>query len=512
MNIVTRAIGLICLSLFIIGCSVNPVTGKNEFSLVSASQEVSIGQKQYQPSQQSQGGRYYIDPNLQVYVREVGNKLAAVSDRPNLPYEFVVLNNSVPNAWALPGGKIAINRGLLLHLDSEAELASVLAHEIVHAAARHSAQQMTRGTLLGAGSQALGIMLADSNYASAANIATQLGGAAFMARYGRSAELESDAYGMQYMARAGYDPYGAVKLQETFVKLSKGKTPDFLSGLFASHPPSQDRVNANRELAKTLPPGNAFRERYQQKIAQLKRDKPAYKAEGEAIKALKNKDPALALSHLDTAVKIQSGDAYFWELRGHAWKMKEHFSNAEKAYTTAISKNPDLYSHHLARGMLRYEQGKKQSAKADLKRSNQLLPTQAASFLLGELAVADNNTAQALQYYQSAAQAGGNIGQQAQQKVARLEIPKAPHKYIASQPYVDKNGTLMIAIKNRSAVSVSGLQVQIRNSAGATATYRVSSTLKPNQQTAISTQIKGLTNADDARSYRTQVVTAQVAQ
>ncbi|MEH6357633.1 MAG: M48 family metalloprotease [Pseudomonadales bacterium] len=512
MNIVTRAIALVCLCLFIVGCSVNPVTGKNEFTLVSASQEVSIGQKQYQPSQQSQGGRYIVDPNLQVYVRGVGKKLAAVSDRPDLPYEFVVLNNSVPNAWALPGGKIAINRGLLIHLDSEAELAAVLAHEIVHAAARHSAKQITRGKLLGAGSQALGIVLADTNYAKAANVVTQLGGAAFMARYGRSAELESDAYGMQYMARAGYDPYGAVKLQETFVKLSKGKSPDFLSGLFASHPPSQERVNANRELAKTLPKGNTFRARYQKKIAQLIHDKPAYKAEGEALKALKNKKPALALSHLDKAVKIQPNDAYFWELRGHAWKMKDHFSNAHKAYTTAIGKNPDLYSHHLARGILRYEHGDKQAAEVDLKRSNKLLPTQAASFLLGELAVTQNNTAQALQYYKSAAQAGGDVGQEALQKVARIEIPKAPHKYIASQPYVDKNGTLRIAIKNRSAVTVTDIEVHLSESSGYAYAYRVPETLKPGQQTAIPTAIKGLTSVDDARRYRARVVKARIAQ
>lgn len=424
MNIVTRIIALACLSLFIIGCSVNPVTGKKELSLVSASQEVSIGQKQYQPSQQSQGGRYIIDPNLQVYVRGIGEKLAAVSDRPNLPYEFVVLNNSVPNAWALPGGKIAINRGLLIHLDSEAELAAVLAHEIVHAAARHSAKQMTRGTLLGAGSQALDIVLANTGYAKAANMATQVGSAAFMARYGRSAELESDAYGMQYMARAGYDPYGAVKLQETFVKLSKGsESPDFLSGLFASHPPSQERVNANRKLAKTLPKGDTFRARYQQKIAQLTHDKPAYKAEAEALEALKNKNPTLALSHLDKAVQIQPNDANFWELRGHSWKMKDHYSNADKAYTTAINKNPDLYSHHLARGILRYEQGDKQAAETDLKHSSKLLPTQTASFLLGELAIAQNNTAQALQYYKSATQAGGDLAKRALQKIALIENP-----------------------------------------------------------------------------------------
>jgi len=392
MTMITRLTALICLALSVMACSVNPVTGKNEFSLVSEAQELSIGQAQYQPSQQSQGGRYYIDPKLQTYIQEVGNKLAAVSDRPDLPYDFVVLNNSVPNAWALPGGKIAINRGLLTHLDSEAELAAVLAHEIVHAAARHGAKQLTRGTLLNAGAKALGAALQDSSYAKAANIATQVGGTAWMASYGRAAELESDAYGMQYMARAGYQPDGAVKLQQAFVKLSEGRKSDSLSRLFASHPPSQERVEANRKRASTLPEGKLYQARYQQKIAQLIQDQPAYDAEIDAIKALKNKKPQLALSHLDKAVKLQPADGYFWELRGHAWKMKRHFDNAEKAYSTAIAKNPDLYSHHLARGILRYEQGNKQAAKADLQRSNQLLKTPAASSLLSKIFQAENNS------------------------------------------------------------------------------------------------------------------------
>ena len=107
------------------GCVINPVTGDRELAFVSADQEIAIGEQQYAPSQQMQGGEYALDPELTSYVAGVGQKLAAVSDR-QLPYEFVVLNSSVPNAWALPGGKIAVNRGLLTELSTEAELAAVL--------------------------------------------------------------------------------------------------------------------------------------------------------------------------------------------------------------------------------------------------------------------------------------------------------------------------------------------------------------------------------------------------
>jgi len=101
------------LAFTLAGCSVNPVTGERQLSIIPENQELSMGAEQYKPTQQTQGGLFYLDPELTVYVREVGMKLAAVSDRPDLPYDFVVLNSSVPNAWALPGGKIAINRGLL---------------------------------------------------------------------------------------------------------------------------------------------------------------------------------------------------------------------------------------------------------------------------------------------------------------------------------------------------------------------------------------------------------------
>jgi len=123
------SISFIFTNLFLVSCAVNPVTGQNEFSLLSRQDEISIGNEQYGPSQQSQGGEYKVDPELSIYVNEVGQRLATIGRRDyDLPYEFVVLNNSVPNAWALPGGKIAVNRGLLIELNSEAELAAVLGH------------------------------------------------------------------------------------------------------------------------------------------------------------------------------------------------------------------------------------------------------------------------------------------------------------------------------------------------------------------------------------------------
>ncbi|MCH8073465.1 MAG: M48 family metallopeptidase, partial [Proteobacteria bacterium] len=231
-------------------CAINPVTGQREFTMVSEAQEIQLGTDNYGYMQQAGGGEYDVDPELTEYVRGVGERLVAASQQlsfteRHLPYEFAVLNSSVPNAWALPGGKLAINRGLLTELNSEAELAAVLGHEIVHAAARHSAKQMERSTWLQIGVIGTAILTGDSGYSDLAVGGANVGAQLLSQSYGRNAELQSDEYGMRYMSEAGYDPQGAIALQQTFVRLSEDRATDWLSGLFASHPPSQERVEAN---------------------------------------------------------------------------------------------------------------------------------------------------------------------------------------------------------------------------------------------------------------------------
>ena len=214
-------------------------------------------------------------------------KVRKLASARKITYEFVVLNNSVPNAWALPGGKIAVNRGLLLELNNEAELAAVLGHEIVHAAARHGAKSMERGMLLNVSIVGLGIATSGEDNAELIVGAAALGSQLVNQKYGRDAELESDFYGMKYMAKAGYDPAAAIQLQETFVRLSQGHQSNWLEGLFASHPPSQERVNANKATAKKLGVKGVLNGKiYQQKIAHLKKTAPAYEKYAQAQKAL----------------------------------------------------------------------------------------------------------------------------------------------------------------------------------------------------------------------------------
>jgi len=338
-----------------------------------------------------------------------------------------------------------------------------------------------------------------------------------MAKYGRDDELESDFYGMQYMALAGYDPEAAVNLQETFVRLSKSRQQDFISGLFASHPPSQARVEANREHASALPTGEFFEERYQRHIAQLKKDAPAYEAQDKAMQALEKKDALAALKYLDKAVKIQPEEAQFWEMRGHAWVMMENNENAEKAYASAIGKNPNLFSPWLYRGITRYQQGELLGAREDLVASYRLLPTAPTAYYLGDIYLQLGGEEKAANYLQEAMKSKDReLALAAYNKLALIEMDEAPHKYIVSQPFVGRDGYLYIAVKNNTSFPVKAVRVQLfemvnANTLGKTTLIKQRFSLAPNQQIEIRTGIGPFEDSRAAQLFRSKVVVAQSA-
>jgi predicted Zn-dependent protease len=377
--------------IFLTGCAVNPVTGKNELMLLDETQEINMGAKQFEPTQQSQGGRYVSDPNLTRYVSEIGQRLARVADR-SLPYEFVIIDDSTPNAWALPGGKIAVNRGLLTKLNSEAELAAVLSHEIVHAAARHSAKSIERGMLLSSviGVASSAIDQNAGNYGRIFDNGAQLGAQFIVSSYGREAELESDAYGMIYMMRAGFDPEAAVSLQETFVQLSKGQSNNWLDGMLASHPPSQERVENNRRTAQRLK--QAARQdltlgfdRYQSKLNRLSQRSPAYNQTQTALIALQERDLSKAQSDIEAALEQTQSEAQIHSAAGQIAMARQEFRQAQQHFSAAIKINPNHFRYFLGRGLAAKALKQNDPARTDLRQSQALFSSRAAAEALAEL-------------------------------------------------------------------------------------------------------------------------------
>ena len=509
-----KALVFLLLSFFLLGgCSVNPVTGKQELVFMSTAQEIELGRQNYVPMQQSQGGVYDVDPTLTAYVQRVGGKVAAQSGV-DLPYEFVVLNNSVPNAWALPGGKIAINRGLLTELESEAELAAVLGHEAVHAAARHSAKQQSRAMLMQVGVLGTAIAASDSDYggliAGGANLLAQMG----LAKYGRSAELESDLYGMRYMSQAGYDPQGAVDLQETFVRLSEGRKSDWLSGLFASHPPSQERVAANRATASRLPAGGTEgKAEYSRAMARTMQLKPAYDAYDEGRKALAAKDLDKALAQASKALDLFAGEAHFHALRGDIRLVQDNYDWAATNYTRAIERRNDFFYYHLQRGIARKEMGQRAAAVTDLERSLELLPTAPAHYALGDIAKAEGDLPRAIEHYRVVAKSGGDYGKAATAELVRLDLPSNPGAYIASGCSADNGGNLIVSVRNDTSVQIAGIQVAVtyNDSAGRQQQQRfsINGQLPPGQIASVNT---GMGPYTSGASCPAQVVAAEVVE
>lgn len=412
---------IILLFILLTACSRNPVTGKSELFLVSQTQEIELGMQAYPLLQQAQGGPYVAHPSVEAYVQRVGQKLANVSDRPQLPFNFIVLDNSVPNAWALPGGKIAIYRGLLVELQSEAELAAVLAHEIVHSAARHSAKQMERQLLMQSGLATLQQILAGHSYQDLILGSSAATAQLLSLKYSRHAELEADAYGIKYMVAAGYDPTAAVKLQEMFLRLHENAKPHWLEGLFSTHPPSQERIAANLETTSRYPIGGVVgQEEYEKAIQPLRKAKPAYEALDKGYVALSEKNISLALKYAQEAIALEPQEGHFYNLAGKAQAATKNFTEALTFFEKAATLNPHYYDFLLQVGLTEYELGRIEDSKKNLEASVLLLPTAEGHYTLGNIALKEGDKEAAERHFAIAADAESPLGEEAKLQLKKL--------------------------------------------------------------------------------------------
>jgi len=243
--------------------------------MFSEDKELEMG-RTYHPQIIEQYGRYE-DEALQRYVQDVGQRLAAVSHRDDLVYRFTVLDSPVINAFALPGGYIYITRGMMSYLNSEAELAAVLGHEIGHVTARHGVRQQSAAQAANLGYTLGAILLPGLRTAGAQDLFNVFGGA-LLSGYGREHELESDRLGAEYLARSGYpseamiDVIGVLKDQATFAEAEakkQGQDYQGYHGLFASHPDNDTRLQEVVKAAdkyKTTAREDEGTERYLQRI------------------------------------------------------------------------------------------------------------------------------------------------------------------------------------------------------------------------------------------------------
>ncbi len=228
-----RLLILSLTSCLFIGCAINPITGEEELMLLSESQDIEIGRK-YAPEVEKELGGKIDNPALQNYIDSVGQRIARISHRSDWEYHFVALKDDSLNAFALPGGYIFITKGMLEKLQTEAQLAAILAHETVHVVARDTANAMSSQIGLSLLLSAVTSGETSRGVLTAAQLTQQI----ISLRYSRKDEREADLGGLDYMVAAGYNPYGMVETMQMLENEQKVRTVEFLS----SHPPPENRT------------------------------------------------------------------------------------------------------------------------------------------------------------------------------------------------------------------------------------------------------------------------------
>jgi predicted Zn-dependent protease len=406
------------------GCATNPVTGKSQFMTVSEEEEIQID-RQYSPMQFSDDYGPVQDSALNAYVSGVGRAVATRTHRPNMPYSFRVVNADYINAYAFPGGSIACTRGILLKLDSEAELAALLGHEIGHVNARHTAEQMSKGQFSNILVGGLSI-ISDVVAPGMGQVASALGGfgaGAFLASYSRDNERQADALGTEYMVKAGYSPDGMIGLMEVLNSLNKSK-PSSIEVMFATHPMSEERyqtavktVSTTYASSRGLP---LYRERYMDSTARLRSIKDAIEEMQKGDKALGSKNYDQAEDHYQAALRQAPNDYAGLLSMAKCQLMQKKYSEGARYAQQAKSVYPQENQGHFLSGFAELNLKQYDAAYRDFQASQRLLPGNPTTvFFMGYAQEGMNRRPEAAQEYRRYLQQvrQGSYAQHAQRRL-----------------------------------------------------------------------------------------------
>ena len=294
------------------GCATNPVTGKSQFMLISEDDEIKLD-KQNSLIQFSADYGPVQDKNLNDYIDRTGKNLAKQTHRPHLPYSFRAVNATYVNAYAFPGGSIAVTRGILLALENEAELAALLGHELGHVNARHTAQQMSKAVLTQTVVGSVSVLAGTQGalYGQLASQVGAIGAGALLASYSRDNEREADGLAMEYMVRSDYNPKGMIGLMEMLQNLSKRK-PGAIELMFATHPMGEERyktvVQTVNSKYKSALNRSLYRERYMDNTTRLRALKGPIEEMQNGEKEMGKRNFSQADAHFRQALKLAPDD------------------------------------------------------------------------------------------------------------------------------------------------------------------------------------------------------------
>ena len=351
--------------LILASCAINPVTGERELMLVSENQEMQLG-RSASPSANWEFGGHYRDPALESYLGNIVQRLWATSERSHLPFEFHIQNSSIPNAFALPG-YVAITRGLLCEMESEAQFAAVMGHEIGHVMARHTAQRLSRIQL-----QQLGLAIGASALEGTSGSDTLLklgaiGSSLLLLKYDRAQELQADRLGVKYMSSIGYDPYEALSAHEVLehsvdaylAKLGRSPRQDtFVSNILSTHPRKEIRLSEIESMIAMLPPyrisgDGKFSKIFASKTEDIRKINRFYEHYDKAELYYNERNFKESEASIRKAIEMNSSQTPFHNLLGFIMLQQKNYPAAEKSFNTALSLDPQYQPSVYGFGLLR---------------------------------------------------------------------------------------------------------------------------------------------------------------
>lgn len=384
------------------GCATSPVTGETILVGMSEAQEKQTD-AQVAPHQFSQDLGAIQDEAVNRYVAGIGQRMGALTHRPQMPYSYRVLNANYVNAYTFPGGAMGVTRGILADLDDEAQLAALLGHELGHVNARHAAQRQGQNLVAQAALAGLNVAAQSSDWGGLMSMGGQIGASALLAGYSREHEREADALGQEYLVKAGYPATGMVRLHQLLVAEEKS-APSLLQTMFSTHPMSSERMQAAQvaadsryRISNSL---DARRERFMDSTASLRRIRPTIDAckNGETAmaarqypKAQAEFQTALARTPRDYASNLRMAQCL--QAQGQTAKAVDYADNAREIYPQ------EAQAYKLA-GVLALQQRDAGRAYQNLDRFDRLLPGDAGiTFLKGISLEGMGNRQAAAQHY-----------------------------------------------------------------------------------------------------------------
>jgi len=407
---------LFAIGLLIPGCGLQQHGGPSAAAEVSEAERIRLGTALFAVLQQRIGGAWPLDPALGAYVSGIGTTLARLSEHPEFQWEFALLDQSAPGAWALPGGKIAITRGLLARLDDEAELAALLALAIERSL--QPASIAADSLLTGAAGELVAIGPVHSG-AAWQQIALRTHSPATVPQPVPSHEDSAiDEAVVRQLERAGYAPRALADLLQRLAMLANETDRSYDS--FAVHHASAERADAPPRNAQKLGGGERGAARFRDRIARLRRDSPAYAHYDRGLDALESDRYAEALAAADAALRLQPREALFHELQAVAASGLQRPAAAFTALNRAIALNPGFFRPHLLRGLLHLVRGNLEPAAEDLLAANRLLPSVEATLGLAEVARGLGDAATARERYSQVAGGDSAAAGFARKRIAQL--------------------------------------------------------------------------------------------